>query len=41
MYRDNLSKCPLCAWEEACADTMENIEDYHKRNNNWIAKEYN
>ena len=36
MYRDNLSKCPLCAWDEseACSDTMEHIEDDHKRNYN-------
>ena len=43
MYRDNSGKCPLCAWDEseACSDTMEHIEDDHKRNFNWIAKEYN
>ena len=36
MYRDNLSKCPLCAWDEseACSDTMEHIEDDHNRNYN-------
>ena len=35
-------KCPLCSWElPSCKDIMDHIEYGHKRNLNWIAKEYN